>query len=383
MSIYQKCKPNFEPPPILHLLRCVVLLSVAMVTLAGASGTSANREQQRIFADIHALLLQENSEFFTGDQEGANQNIAQTVDLQLLNVERFDGLTAATLLTNQPSQSWRLVYPYRETRYYQETDAGWQQVAPGKSFWGEQRMLETPHLRFEYLDRDHAAIERLAVPVENVYVTLHRRLRLALPAPTSKLTIEITPNLVNRRSMAGTRIEVSSPFAGQIPVGLSDDDYLMHEIVRRLVYWRVSGNNTERLDGVFSARWRIMRRGLRSWLETDLLGQESEWDQQAKKIMIQQLHEHFPMTVTEISGWEEPMIHDREYFMLRTSAAKSLIEYIVVRHGQDKLGDLLRGFTQHRSWSDLIPALLDESVEEFEAGWNRYLGEHYFVQPSS
>ena len=53
--------------------------------------------------------------------------------------------------------------------------------------------------------------------------------------------------------------------------------------------------------------------------------------------------------------------------------AETMIEYAVQTHGIGKVGDLLHGLSIHYTWADLIPAVYDVSVGEFEAGWNEYL----------
>lgn len=63
----------------------------------------------------------------------------------------------------------------------------------------------------------------------------------------------------------------------------------------------------------------------------------------------------------------------------QTVALATLIEYTGTTYGRDRLPALLAGLGQYDRWDTLLPAVFGVSAAEFEAGWQRYLAEHYGV----
>jgi hypothetical protein len=60
-----------------------------------------------------------------------------------------------------------------------------------------------------------------------------------------------------------------------------------------------------------------------------------------------------------------------------TVALATLIEYVAAHFGREQLPSFVAALGQHESWATLTPMAFGHSVEEFEAGWQSYLQEHY------
>jgi hypothetical protein len=65
----------------------------------------------------------------------------------------------------------------------------------------------------------------------------------------------------------------------------------------------------------------------------------------------------------------------------RVVAMETIIEYVVVTYGRERLPRLFAALGQHGSWQSLIPAVFDISADEFEAGWQSYLAHQYDTSP--
>jgi hypothetical protein len=62
-------------------------------------------------------------------------------------------------------------------------------------------------------------------------------------------------------------------------------------------------------------------------------------------------------------------------------AAETVVDYAVTTYGREWLPALVQGLGQYETWDELVPAVFDIPVSEFEAGWQAYLTTRY--QPTS
>lgn len=298
----------------------------------------------------------------------------------LVRVEPLGELTLVEVIQQQPAQGRYQVSPYRETRFYRETANGWRQTTPERTFWGPLLRRETTHLRFEYFARDADSIVPLLDEIDALYTRMHTRLGLPLPSTLHKLTIEILPSRLTGRSLYRDRLQVSSPLMAQMPTQFSAITFLTHQIVSGLLTSVISSDATGEAMGVppqdsSAFRWRTMRRGLRSWLQTALIGQAWPWDDQAAELFLRTQQLHFPVTLDNITWGTELSLTDEERSMWQDAAAASIVAYVVEMYGEDRLPALLRGFYRYKNWRELVAGTFEISPEAFEAGWNRYLAK--------
>lgn len=397
-----------EPPSLaavdrrigLVLLRGAAICLASIVLVAGVGLPQAERDRFHATTGIQAVLAKEAQAAAQSEsEEPATMPLTNPLQVTipalqaralpatlheagvgLVRVEPLGELTLAEVSGQRTVQGWHQVSPYRETRFYRETATGWRQTTPERAFWGPLIRRETAHLRFEYFTRDAESIATLMAEIDALYTGMHTRLGLPLPSTVHKLTIEILPSRLTGRGLYRDRLQVSSPLMAQIPIQFSATTFLTHQIVSGLLTSVISSTATGEAIGVppqdsFAFRWRTMRRGLRSWLQTALIGQAWPWDQQAAELFLRTQQAHFPVTLDNITWGTEVALTDEERLMWQDAAAESVVAYVVAVYGEDRLPELLRGFYRYNDWRDLVAGTFGISPEAFEAGWNRYLAK--------
>lgn len=403
---------NIDQWLAVYLLRNLTVLFVSVVLVAGAGLTPADRLRLRATAGIQAALAGEGEKQIAGKnsfnplvnqlvgsqavqgvlmgmlpQENSSPTIQGAVgddpDVKLFNVTPVGNLIMTELLISRPPINWRQTSPYWEKHFYRETTDGWQEVKPDQEFWGPTLLHETDHLRFQFSERDTATLQPVLAQMETHYLTIHQLLNLPPPLATEKLNLEITPEQITWRGIYTDRIKITSPLVSQIPEQLSATEFLAHRMVNRMLVWVVNGNfgrqtmQTPEQAPVqsFAYSWRALRWGLRSWLETELLGERWPWDQQALDAFVQQSKGRMPLRLADITSQTEGQFNDRNQRMWQSAAAESLVTYVVKTYGRERLPKLWQGLSKYNDWPTLITGVFDMPVEEFETGWNRYLAE--------
>jgi hypothetical protein len=56
----------------------------------------------------------------------------------------------------------------------------------------------------------------------------------------------------------------------------------------------------------------------------------------------------------------------------RSVAAATLIDYVTLTYGRERLPALVGGLRTHSSWTTLIPDVFGVSAEKFETRWRRF-----------
>lgn len=116
-----------------------------------------------------------------------------------------------------------------------------------------------------------------------------------------------------------------------------------------------------------------MRRGLRSWLQYELVAERWPWDQQAATFFQQSYQPAEPLTLGALWWGNGQQLAELEQMMWQSAAAESVVDYAVVTYGPEILPRLWRGFHTYETSADWVDGVFDLTVEEFEAGWNQYL----------
>jgi hypothetical protein len=372
-----------------QLLRSLTIGLAGLILVAAVDISADERARRHAITGLSTLLTQETAETEAGDEQAVtllwetpappglpDQPTAPAIGL--VRVEPIGELTLAEVVLNDQPSNWRMTTPYRETRFYHETDAGWRQIRPDEAFWGEAVVRETAHLRFEFTTRDAPMVEPLLEPLDALYVTAHTFLGLDLPVAPAKLTIEITPERVTGWGMSDDRIRVASPVMSQIPIELSAPTFLRHQITSRLLSLVISTPPVSQSiepasERSFLGQWRTMRRGLRSWLQYELVAERWPWDQQAATFFQQSYQPAEPLTLGALWWGNGQQLAELEQMMWQSAAAESVVDYAVVTYGPEILPRLWRGFHTYETSADWVDGVFDLTVEEFEAGWNQYL----------
>lgn len=385
------------------MLRVSAGMVVLFLATAGAGLSTLERDRQIAYSGVQSNLLREDLAWETRDRKTFDSLIdAETVgdewvrawretwrleldeapryEVELLHIEPLDGqdLVQAQVRLRQPDVEWWRAKHLQEARFYRSTESGWLRTLPPDSYWGEHLTYETDHLRFVYRERDRAAVEAIMHEIDAAYVALYELLSVSLDADKPKLTVNIEPGLVRRLVTGENQIDVMSPVLEKITDGQSTADYLAESIMGRMTYQAIRDAYPSS-SGRYLYRWPIMIWGVRGWLRTELLGRTSPWRAEAVEIFYDRSLDNYPLPLTlatDLRGDQQPT---RSQVLWRYIAAESIIEYVALTYGRERVPDLLNGLVKYGSWSDLVPNVFGESVEEFELGWNLYLAEAYEI----
>jgi hypothetical protein len=296
-----------------------------------------------------------------------------TLGVQMVQIEQAQPVAAHTLVTHAVLEWWRGL-PYQELRFYRQTETGWVRTKPAVEDWGRLHTLATPHLQFEFYERDAAPMLALAEPMERAYVKLYALLGRKLPPQPITLTFAVVPDRVHEFTPTEDGLTFSSPLLLKTPVGLTPSQYTAHLIVNRLADQALRQMvDSSRRRG--ANRWQSMVRAANGRLRSEILGQRSPWQQQAERLFRQTNWTLSPLRLTDISDRYSGKIPSRATIMWEYMAAESVIDYVVQVYGWEGLAALIRGFGEFSFWNGLIPSVFGVSVPEFEVGWNRYLAE--------
>jgi hypothetical protein len=299
--------------------------------------------------------------------------IVTSVDSSL---DASDDLMLVKLLVTEPAAEWWRVVPYREMRFYRQTEEGWVRTLPASDYWGEARTLDTPHLRFEFYDRDAAMVVSIANRLELVYMDLYDRFQLSPPATATKLTLAVVTDVVRTGSSYGDRLRFTTPMLTKVPQGLTDGEHLAHQIVSRFTS-RVLNQTLTETGRINSYGWQNMFRALRGWVRTELLAQRSPWHLQAERVFSALRQDYARLRLTDINDSYASVLPTREQDMWEYMVAESVVAYAINAYGWERLPAFVQALGEFGYWSVLIPHVFGVSVEDFEDGWNRYLAEHY------
>ncbi|MEM7133797.1 MAG: hypothetical protein AAF702_46305 [Chloroflexota bacterium] len=410
---------SLERQMIVRILRNTAIALLATILIAGTAQPPWVSEQVRVGNGIQVAFRLEDQAHHSGDlaalgalldeqAAGRWQHIWKSVQptggtndtpasaglvdgnleedestVKLIRLEQAGHLIMAEVIVHRRAYGWTGFNPYRETRFYSESKDGWIRTMPDTSFWGTQQVLEMDHLRFELYARDAAYVQERIAQWDELYRNLHTMLGVEMPRADARLTFVITQDPVRGRGGYGDRFELTSPLLVQTPDYLSLEDYLHQSVVSRLTYHVTTANlfessNGQQYEENVVGRWRTIRRGLRSWLRSELLDPDWPWDLQAQNVFYASLPEHHPLKLATLSHGPENMSDEREALLWRTAATASLFAYVAETYdintkSNKHLPSFIQGFKEHRTWDALIPAIFDITMEEFENDWNHWL----------
>jgi hypothetical protein len=322
---------------------------------------------------------------------------------------------------------------YRETRFYRQTDAGWQHIDPDPALMGPWQTLETEHFTIRYRPVDAIAVTEAAPRLDLLYDKMGRDFGLPAIAATSSFTIEVvTHGLPDGYDIryTGRTMMVPSPTMLSVPVEMTEATVFYQSVVYPLTSLALMDAidphpNQWKLQ---TARWQPFPYALRLWeLWEDggplAAGRQEvvRWlyqNAQAKSVDARQAvpagydqlcrtyriwgvspeSMAIPLGCSDVdterwSAWRYPAMPSRlvprpyiekdggqvEEASDSTVAIETIIEYVAATYGRDHLPRLLAALGEHASWQTLIPAVFAVSARDFEAGWQEYLATHYGI----
>lgn len=387
---------------LVRALRDLLLLALGFVLVAGVPVQPAHQEYLRVERGITQTLTREEQawrnkdralflalidkqlethwewdwrDYWTLDPQQVQEFGVQIRHIKTEQPLAQKPLAQVELLINRPSVKWWRSNPYRETRFYRETEAGWLRTVPDADYWGPLRTLETEHLRFEFHAREAQVIAPMVSHLEQIYQELYRMAGWQ-PPTDEKATYALLPDRSTGWNWARNRVAFTSPALSEVPDGLTDAEFVAQMFVssmtNQVIYGNGSGNRRRFLN-----RWEMLVWALNGWLRTDLLDQRSPWHLQAETIFQRSLADNLPLRLADVTTWPMEDQTAQERIMRQYMHTESIITYAMNHYGRDRLPALLEAFTKSLSWEELIPQVFGVSVEQFEVGWNQYVAQTY------
>lgn len=228
---------------------------------------------------------------------------------------------------------------------------------------GPQRLsILSDYFQFEYDLLDRSAVTAVARQIDPHYRTL--RHIVGLDEPASVLKINVSPRaMATGWQLSADTIMIPSPGFLHLPA-----EYAAETLMESLHMALINVVLTQRLaDDRVHPHWNFLVDGLRQWMQTCLAAPGGR-----------HCNEPIPPSTT-LSVTPPLLLADLVFTgpdwvattwrVERIQAAESLVAYIVEAHGVEKLPLLLDGLRQHNSWQTLIPAVFDQSVDQFETAW--------------
>lgn len=249
--------------------------------------------------------------------------------------------------------------------------------------------VETAYLRYEASAETLEILKRIAPRVDAKFEQLHRAFGLSLPPPAEKLRIIVAPTeRVNRpvmnlgqlyRVASEEQLVMAYPKYAAEQHEISEEDALVTELFAELAVHLLKEAIASR---EIKPQWQGMTLALKTHVQLEH-GYNPHWQWEdmfllhrynAQGTSLAFVHEvtHEPEGTSE--QWSQP--RPTAY-----ATANTLVEFILVTYGDDKVSALLDAFAEHDTWKTLAPALFHLSADEFEAQWHAYLREHYPIPP--
>lgn len=242
--------------------------------------------------------------------------------------------------------------------------------------------IETAYLRFVVSSELRASVTHIASSIDANYQQLHRALNLPLAVAGEKLTISVIPVSHTgdpvRRVFDPNREEqlvIVYPQSAAKQNGFSLDEALSAELLVRLsqrLFEQAVGNRS------MQSQWQGMVLALKTHVQlTHGAKRNWQWDDRfllhrynAQRYSLTFVHDIIHEPEGQSEQWSQPS-------PTAYAIANTLVEFILVTYGNDKVPTLLDAFAEHDTWETLTPALFHLSADEFEEQWHAYLRKHY------
>jgi hypothetical protein len=129
----------------------------------------------------------------------------------------------------------------------------------------------------------------------------------------------------------------------------------------------INGNLIDEVEGYpTSYWWSSISIGISQWVLEGSLTKPLWWTTAYMNGLKQEFAEKsYPVTMHKLLR-----LSDGQQGLV---AGVFLMDYITATYGRDEIPRFLHSLNQYKGWDELIPAVFNVSVEEFEAGWNAWL----------
>lgn len=262
---------------------------------------------------------------------------------------------------------------YREWRLYRNISGDWLRTSTDENLWGAPQVLETGSFRFEFRQRDAAAVQAVAARAEAIYQQLHAALGLAYQPESSPLVVQVQAENVGvgPARFGGRRVVLLSPALQRARLGAEDSAVLSEGLTKALTE-RVAAQAAARTP--FDARWAIVYEATKRWLareadpfrrgnRVDEIGALAYQMQLNRQPTLWQLHERRTVYYWQ-AGWT-------------LTSAEVLVEYLLGEGRHTDPQGIFRAMAAHTRWDEFAQAAAGMSAAELEKAWHAYLLRQY------
>lgn len=320
-----------------------------------------------------------------GSQADSSREIVHEQGLEARQVEMRGDYAMVEVWTTASSVPW-LPAPYRETRFYQETERGWLATEPPDVLGKPIDTLQAGRFTFVYGPRDASAVLEATRHVEAEDAAL--RAELGLRPTDESLTIKVVtaflPSLdpVDLAHLSSNAMAFApSPALLPLPAQISEGDALL-QLVAGLLAQR---DLDEAMAGSpYACHWQHVVNGLHRWLLKEHSSLPSQFRYMAARRLLFKLAHGSVPNLSWYGPAQDACLPDRDAqsmagSYIKDAAAPGLVDYVVLVYGRDGLPALIDGLKRYDTWQRLIPAVYGVSAGEFETGWQAYMRDHYLV----
>jgi hypothetical protein len=278
------------PAPISPRRRRLLWSLVGVLALAAVSGgyllwQTAQAGLRTIETELEqAIVLEEWTAAVhpTSGGTGMQPSVSELSAPAAVDLESFD-LADKIACTEVVVEDAALFSPYRETRFYRQTELGWQRTSASPSFWGAQQEFQSEHFIFLASRRDLPVAAEAALALDAIYTRLCQDLGLS-PTVGEKIIVEILTDSAPQTNpfIVPNRLQVPSLALRRVPAGLSETEVLVQLVEVSLINHllnRVAATWLKDVDWPMNWTWATLHTGMASWLTWDqesLLGQKYE-----------------------------------------------------------------------------------------------------------
>ena len=357
---------------------------------------------------------------------GAGPTAAEILSMDL----HGDRAVARVLVTDARSPM-----PYRQVRFYRETERGWLRTQPDLSFWGSRETLESEAFTFYFRQRDRAAVAEAAPVLDALDRKMRDQLGLLTPVARTVVFVLGGGDSVGDAWQGGEMPwRVQSPLLVPLPDQVTDARFLVESVAYSLRRQLVLSDVAAATSTIDFAPTPWLLSGLRLWLAWEngsaLTGHTAElvhwlyadapggprglpesqpeicqaldvWAFDPGGISLHLrcsgLIAPMPSAVPPATGLGQlPLImnlnalsYDRsmdavtgavlEQRQGRVLAMATVLAYATQTYGSEVVSRLLLTVKKGQRWPEAAPAVFGVSADDFEAGWWVYLAQEYGV----
>lgn len=253
----------------------------------------------------------------------------------------------------------------QEVRYYRQVGGAWRRT-DGHFATRAPLLVQTPHLTIRAYDIDDKTAQLTVQGVEDYLERARRDLSEATESDLRPpLELEINPPPL-------------APLFGYDARQIGSDSDTVR-ILRAPLAFALARNaldgGMQRLELIYGKSLEVLADGLVSWEARTYAPPPRRWAEAERTLMRDALKNGYAIPLQHMTRGILPVGGTNDAGALINYQAWSIADYIALRYGRERFGQVADGVIQYSQWETLTRAVFDTSVEEFERSWREHLEE--------